>query len=330
MTYPQSGGYGYGQDPQGAQNQQYGQQGYDAAQGQYGQAAQYGQQAQAQYGQQAQDPYGQQAQYGYGQQQVPAPSQGLPANTPVIVAAVIGALGVITLFCGFLAGYTFDDGDYSRDPMKVFETSFGIPWALLAVAGLIALTTFALGVEKWVVGSVLALTVVSAFGTVFIFAGAETYDGSNGAGAIVLLITSILAAIAAVAWLLIEGGQIKLAPADAAATAGSVGYAAPAADQYAAAPQTADPYAAQQQAAAQQAQQPAAGYGYGYGQQAQGQAPATQQPEAQGYTPATQAISTNQQPAAGYGQPAGDVNATTAFVKPNTDPGAATPQSEQQ
>ncbi|QRY63115.1 DUF5336 domain-containing protein [Gordonia sp. PDNC005] len=323
MTYPQSGGYGYGQDPQGAQNQQYGQQGYDAAQGQYGQAAQYGQQAQ--------DPYGQQAQYGYGapQQPVPAPSQGLPANTPVIVAAVIGALGVITLFCGFLAGYSFDGGEYSsRDSVKIFETSFGVPWALLAVAGLVALTTFALGVEKWVVGSVLALTVVSAFGTVFIFAGADAGSASNGAGAIVLLITSILSAIAAVVWLLIEGGQIKLAPADAAAAAGSVGYAAPAADQYTAAPQTADPYAAQQQAAAQQAQQPAAGYGYGYGQQ--GQAAASQQPEAQGYTPATQAISTNQQPAGGYGQPAGDVNATTAFVKPNTDPGAASPQSEQQ
>jgi len=320
MTYPQSGGYGYGQDPQGAQNQQYGQQGYDPAQGQYGQAAQYGQQAQAQYGQQAQDPYGQQAQYGYGAPQAPAPSQGLPANTPAIVAAVIGALGVITLFCGFAEAYS-DIG------MKLFESFYTAPYLAVVVAGLIALSTFVLGAEKWAIGTVFASTVAAAVVTVLVFA---TTEGENGTGAIILLITSILSAIAAVVWLLIEGGQIKLAPADAAATAGSVGYAAPAADQYAAAPQTADPYAAQQQAAAQQAQQPSAGYGYGYGQQAQGQAPATQQPEAQGYTPATQAISTNQQPAAGYGQPAGDVNATTAFVKPNTDPGAATPQSEQQ
>lgn len=329
MTYPQSGGYGYGygQDPQAAQNQQYGQQqygqqGYDATQGQYGQQAQYGQQqygqqaaAQDPYGQQpaGQDPYGQQqAQYGYG---APAPAgQGLPANTPTILAGVIGGLGVITLFCGFLAGAKYD-GAYLSTSSKLFESAFVGPYVLLAVAGLIALVTFVLGTEKWAVGSVFAL---SALVTIFQFA---TADADNGAGAIVLLITSILSAIAAVVWLLVEGGQIKTAPADAtaAAAASSAGYSAPAADAYGA------QQAAQPQAQAGQPQAQSSSYGYGYGQQGAAQA----QPEAQNYNAATQAVSTGQQAASGYGQ--SDVNATTAFVKPNTDPGAAaTPQSEQQ
>lgn len=327
MTYPQSGGYGYGQNPQGGQDpQQYGQQ---AQQGQYGQqyqAGQYGQQAQQQYGQAQygqQDQYGQaqygdQAQYGYGAPQQPKAPQQLPATTPKILAAVIGGLGVITLFCGFLTGssITAGAGRYSSTySQKLFSTEFSVPYGLLAVAALIALVSLILGAEKWVVGTVFSLTVVSVLVTIFQF---STNQADNGAGAIVLLITSILAAIAAVVWLLIEGGQLKLADATATAAAG---VAAPAVDTSA-------------QAAAQPA---AAGYeassGYGYGQQA-AQTPAAQTPAAEAttqygqgqygqYAPTQYGAQTSTPAATGS-------DATTAFPKPSTDPGSATPQSEQQ
>ncbi|KXT56507.1 hypothetical protein Y710_13575 [Gordonia sp. QH-12] len=296
MTYPQSGS-GYGQGDAGSQSaygQQYGQQsGY--GQQQYGQQ-QYGQQAG--YGQQyaAQQQYGQQG-YGYQQPQQPA-SQGLPANTTTILAAVIGALGVITLFCGFVAGFK-ETGPYGAQySAKLFETEFATPYGLIAVAGVLALVTFLLGTEKWVAGVVFALSTVGALITVFQFA---TADAGKGAGAIILLITSILAFLAAVVWLLIEAGQIKTAAADASAAvaAPAAAHAAPAAD-------------------------PAASsYGHGYGQQAQQQA--AQQPAA-GYGQQAQA---SYQPGSSYGQPsatpsygqsdtppASDAGATTAFVKP--------------
>lgn len=300
MSYPQSGGYGYGQNPQGAQ--QYGQPADYGQQyaGQYGQQQGYDAQAQAQ-AQYAQQQYQQQAQYGYGAPQQPA-NPGLPANTPLILASVIGALGVITLFCGFLAGVEYDTG-YGSTSGKLFEAQYNAPYILIAVAGLVALTSFALGFEKWIVGSVLSLTVVGALVTIFVFA---TNEADNGAGAIILLITAILSAIAAVVWLLVEGGQIKLAEAVATPAAATAATAADASQQY----------GAQQQAAQQQAAAPAADYGYGYGQQAQAQQPqAPQQAQPGQYAP-TQ-----------YGQP-GDSNATTAFSKPATDPGA-NPQSEQ-
>ena len=310
MTYPQSGGYGYGQNPQGGQDpQQYGQQ---AQQGQYGQqyqAGQYGQQgygdqSQGQYGQQAQQQYGQQqygqqAQYGYGApQQAPKAPQQLPANTPKILAAVIGGLGVITLFLGFLAGWKASVYG-STASAKLFETFYVTPYAILVVAGLIALASLILGAEKWVVGSVFALTTVSAFVTIFQFATVE-YD--NGAGAIILLITSILSFLAAIVWLLIEGGQLKLADA----------VAAPAVDTSA------------------QAQQSSTDYSYG--QQAQSAAPQAQQSQAS-QSQASQYGQAQYAPTQ-YGAPASTGQqadgATTAFAKPNTDPGSANPQSEQQ
>ncbi|ALG83853.1 DUF5336 domain-containing protein [Gordonia phthalatica] len=292
MTYPQSGS-GYGQGDAG--QQQYGQQaGY--GQQQYGQQAGYGQQ---QYGQQ-QAGYGQQ-QYGY--QAPKPPSQGLPANTPTILAGVVAALGIITLFCGFLPGGGTDSQTVEVPGMpglsqtvqgtnfKLFITAFATPWALLAVAGVIAAITFLLAAEKWVVGVITSLTAVSALSTIFLFFDA---DGIK-AGAIILLITSILALIASVLWLLIETDKIKTAPAVAAA--------APA----------------------------AAASAYGYGQQAQAQQPQQAQqsygqPSAQ---PTYQAGSAYGQPAAqGYGQPdsspsnpapaAGDAGATTAFQQPDS------------
>lgn len=280
MTYPQSGS-GYGQ---GA-----------AGQPQYGQQAEYGQQ---QYGQQQ---YGQQ-QYGYGQQQYgqqqygyqapKPPSQGLPANTGMILAAVIGALGAITLFCGFIAGFKATGAYGASYSAKLFETEFATPYGLLAVAGVLALVTFLLGTEKWVAGVVFALSTVAAFVTVFQFA---TADADKGAGAIILLITSILAFLAAIVWLLIESGQIKTVPADAAAV--------------------------QAQAAAAPATDASA---YGYGQQAAAQPTAYGQQAQQTY----QAGAAYGQPAAPtYGQPdsspsnptPGEAGPTTAFQKPDAN-----------
>ncbi|MGO3327703.1 DUF5336 domain-containing protein [Gordonia sp. (in: high G+C Gram-positive bacteria)] len=323
MSYPQSGGYGYGQNPPGAQQygqpadygqyggQQYGDQQYGGQQygdqqyagqqygGQYGQQQGYDAQAQAQYGQQ----YQQQAQYGYGVPQQPS-NPGLPANTPTIIAAVIGALGIITLFCGFLDAVGVPDG-YSGSAPRLYESFYVGPYILIAAAGVVALTTFILGVEKWVVGSVFALTVVSALVTIFQFSTAE---GDKGVGGIILLITSILSAIAAVVWLLVEGGQVKLASAEATQSV----------------PVDASQYAAQQQAAAA----PAVDYGYGQQYQQQAQAQQAQAGQAQAGQAQPGQYNPTQFGQSTHAQQPGDSSATTAFVKPPTDPGA-NPQSEQ-
>lgn len=274
MTYPQSGS-GYGQGDAGAQSA-YGQQQYGQQQAGYGQQ-QYGQ-PQAAYGQQqyGQQQYGQQG-YGY---QAPKPAgQGLPANTTTILAGVIGGLGVIMLFLGFLAGAKAE-GYRTTVTAKVFETNFVGPYVLLAVAGVLALVTFLLGREKWVAGGVFALTTVSALVTIFQFSTVE-YD--KGVGAILLLIFSILAFLASVVWLLIEGGQIKTAPAVAAT------------------PGAADA-SAQQYSYGQQAQQPAA-----YGQSD----PAAQSPYGQ---PAQSGYG---QPSSPSNPAPGASDSTTVFQQPD-------------
>ncbi|NLG47630.1 DUF5336 domain-containing protein [Gordonia sp. (in: high G+C Gram-positive bacteria)] len=283
MTYPQSGpGYGQGDSGQPQYQQQYGQQ-------QYGQQAGYGQQ---QYGQQqygAQAGYGQQGQQYGGYQAPKPPSQGLPANTPMILAAVVGALGLITLFCGFVPGGTKSEsvGAYTVEGISIelFLSAFATPWILLAAAGAVAGTTFLLGIEKWAVGVASSLSIISAVATIFIFAVA---DGVK-IGAIILLITSILAAAASVLWLLVEGGQVQTAPA--VATAGAQ-----------AAPAAADSSA------------------YGYGQ------PAAQQPAAQTYgqlaQPYGQQAQATYQADPSYGQPAASHQAQPDSSPSNPAPGA--------
>ena len=304
MTYPQSGS-GYGQGDAG--QQQYGQP-------QYGQQAGYGQQqfGQQQYGQQAgygQQQFGQQ-QYGY---QAPKPaSQGLPANTPTILAGVVAGLGVITLFCGFLNAGTLSVSGSSKEAGlgKLFESAYALPWGFIAVAGLLAATTFLIGHTKGVVAALVALTGVGALGSIFVISTGSgkgdfgMFDTSElktsaGVGAIILLVFAILAFAAAVFWLLIEGGQVKTAPA-ADASGAAAATAAPAA---------------------------AAAPAYGYGQQAQAQQQAQPSYGQQSAQPTYQAGAAYGQPAApAYGQPdsspsnpvpaAGDAGPTTAFQKP--------------
>ncbi|WP_026918762.1 DUF5336 domain-containing protein [Gordonia shandongensis] len=309
MTYPQSGsGYGqqYGQQAGYQPPSAYGQQAQYGQQGQYDQQAQYGQQAQAQYGQQAQDPYGQQyaAQAQYGYQQPKAPSQGLPANISTILAGVVGGLGVLMLFLGFLAGYKMSFRG-SSDSVKLFETAYSAPYIVFAAAGFVALTSLLLGSAKWVASIVFSLTAVATFVTIFQFA---TLDGmDNGVGAILLLVFTILALIAAIVWLLVEGGQLTVAPPAAGTPAAAA--AAPSTD--------------------------AAAYGYGsYGQQDQAQSGAgTYQPgtyQAGTYQAGSyQATQYGQQqtPAPSYGQTeivstdsTADAaeGATTAFPKPES------------
>ncbi|MBM7367429.1 DUF5336 domain-containing protein [Gordonia hydrophobica] len=310
MTYPQSGpGYGQGDAGQSAYGQQQHAQQAGYGQQQYGQQAGYGQQ---QYGQQA--GYGQQ-QYGY--QAPKPPSQGLPATTPTILAAVIGALGVITLFLGFLSAGTFSGSGTSKDIEigKLYETAYALPWGLLAVAGLLAATTFLVGHSKGVVAALTALTGVGALATVFVIStgsgkgGLGAYDSSEikssaGVGAIILLIFAILSFIAAIFWLLIESGQVKVAGATAA-DASAAQAVAPAVDTSA----------------------------YGYGQQAQQsasygqQAPTTYQagqsygqPAASGYAQPTSSPSnplpSNPLPSTPLPSTPADPGATTAFQKP--------------
>ncbi|WP_207924508.1 DUF5336 domain-containing protein [Gordonia zhaorongruii] len=380
MTYPQSGGYGYGQNPQGAQtpgqDQQFGQyQGspypgsqypagqyptgqyqdaqypagqYPAGQypaGQYSagqypagqypagqyqdaqypggqqQAAQYGQgydaQAQQQYQQQyGQQPYAQQqypqASYGLGAQQQPPTkpkSQGLPANTPAIIAAVIGALGVITLFCGFLSGY--NPKNDNGEGVSLFQTHFVLPYGLVVLAGFLALSTLLVGTTKHYVAAIASVGATAAFAAVFQFASIDPLFeeiGTRGAGAMLLLITAILVFVAAVVWLLVESGQLKLAPANATATSGA----------------TASPQATAQQQADQ-------GYAAGYGQPAQQVDDQAQ--SAYGYSAYGQgAQASDVAPTTMTSAPGAvseDAGATTAFQKPVTDPGS-NPQAEQQ
>ncbi|GAB87857.1 DUF5336 domain-containing protein [Gordonia rubripertincta] len=214
QQYPQSGQQSYGQSPQQGYGQQYGQnpqQGY--GQQQYGQQQGYGQQ----YGQNPQQGYGQQqygqqqgyGQYGYGQQQQPAkpPSQGLPPFTPTILAGVIGLFGLVVLFSGFLAAARAYDFS-----VQLFQTPFNAPYALVAVAGVLALISLIPGVKVAAAPIVAALTIPAFLITLFLFLSVD----NNASGAIVLLIFSLLSALLAIVWLLVEAGVVKVAPALAA------------------------------------------------------------------------------------------------------------------
>lgn len=286
MTYPQSGpSYGQGDPGQGqqygsgqyGQAPQYGQENYGAGQygqapqpqygqeqygqeqygsGQYGQGHQYGQ---GQYGsgQYGSGQYGGQPQQQYGGQQQYAapkpPSQGLPHNTVQILAAAVGALGVIMLFLGFLPGYKAESFRGESQTVKVFETHYATAWGLFAVAGVAALLTFLVGAGKQYVAAVASLSVVAALITIFQFATADVGPAaSNGTGGILLLVFTIIGAIVAIAWLLVEVEVVKTAPAPAGVTSGA--HAAPA--QSAAAPGASAPATGPSSAAT-----PAAGYG---------------------------------------------------------------------
>lgn len=235
--YPQSGGHNtgpqaspapgsdqYGQAQQyGGQQyggQQYGQSGQSYGQGQpgYGQspAPGYGQQGYGQqgYGQpgHGQDQQGQQGygQYGYSPQPTKAPSQGLPAITPVLLAAAIGAFGLIVLFSGFLsAAETYDFA------LKLFQTQYNAPYTLISVAGILALISLIPGIKVPAAPIVASLAITSFLITLFQFLNID----DNGAGAIVLLIFTLLSAVLAVVWLLVDAGVIKVAPAVGSATA---------------------------------------------------------------------------------------------------------------
>ncbi|MGW6032924.1 DUF5336 domain-containing protein [Gordonia terrae] len=217
---PGSDQYGQAQQYGGQQGygQQYGQAGQSYGQGQpgYGQSpAQgygdqgYGQQGYGQpgYGQQGQQGYGQ---YGYSQPPVKQPSQGLPAITPVLLAAAIGAFGLIVLFSGFLsAAETYDFA------LKLFQTQYNAPYTLISVAGILALISLIPGIKVPAAPIVASLAITSFLITLFQFLNID----DNGAGAIVLLIFTLLSAVLAVVWLLTDAGVIKVAPAVGDATA---------------------------------------------------------------------------------------------------------------
>lgn len=217
MTYPTGG---YGQQPESGQSHgQYGQQYPQSGQQSYGQSPQqgygqqYGQNPQQGYGQQQYDQqqYGQQqgyGQYGYGQQQ-PAkpPSQGLPPFTPTILAGIIGLFGLVVLFSGFLAAARAYDFS-----VQLFQTPFNAPYALVAVAGVLALISLIPGVKVAAAPIVAALTIPAFLITLFLFLSVD----NNASGAIVLLIFSLLSALLAIVWLLVEAGVVKVAPALAA------------------------------------------------------------------------------------------------------------------
>lgn len=170
------------------------------------------------YGQQ----YGQPA---YGQPQYPQPSQGLPPLTPRILAAVVGGLGVLQLFLGFLGVASIETPDWvhdipaeyrgeytSQDSPKIFESWAVMPYVLLALVGLLALATLVIGTSKQLVSLIASLGIAAMLVTIFQFASFETGDEiSYGAGFIVLLIFSILIALVSIFWWIVAAGFVKVA-----------------------------------------------------------------------------------------------------------------------
>lgn len=256
QQYPQSGQQGYGQSPQQqGYGQSYGQQGYGQS---YGQQQGYGQQG---YGQQG---YGQ---YGYSQQPVKPPSQGLPAITPTILAGVIGLFGLVVLFSGFLAAAQAYDFE-----VQLFQTQYNAPYALVAVAGVLSLISLIPGVKVAAAPIVASLTVTAFLITLFQFLSVD----DNASGAIVLLIFSLLSAVLAVVWLLVEANVIKVAPA-VAAPASATGPIATATS-------ATDASAGQQTAGQGQGDAQASAYGSGQSQYGQ-QSSATYDPSAYSQAP---------------------------------------------
>lgn len=275
MSYQPGGGYG--QQP-GASGQPYGQQypGYGQPAGGQPTGGQQaagqqspgvhggslhggGQQPPQSYGQPAyggQPSYGQQppGRYDYGAQAPvqPRPSAGLPANVRLILAAVVGGLGVLTLFCGFLPGVR--EGSASI-PVFGAASQFAAPYLAIVVAGLLALTFFLPGDKTPPVAVVTALTLGGTVVALFAMISKGDYAPDTGAGAIILLVVGVLMSIAAVLWLLVDSGLVKTAdtataapgvssapgvpnaPGTPAAPGDSSGYAAPPAP----APSSSDP-----------------------------------------------------------------------------------------
>ncbi|MCZ4578859.1 DUF5336 domain-containing protein [Gordonia amicalis] len=286
QQYPQSGQQGYGQSPQQNYGQQYGhQQGYGQ---QYGQQQGYEQQG---YGQQGYGQYG----YSQQQQQQPAkpPSQGLPAITPTILAGVIGLFGLVVLFSGFLAAAKAYDFE-----VQLFQTQYNAPYALVAVAGVLSLIWLIPGVKVAAAPIVASLTVTAFLITLFQFLNVD----DNASGAIVLLIFSLLSAILAIVWLLIEAAVIKVAPA--------VGAPSSATGPISTAASTADASASQPAAGQGQGDAQSAAYGTGSGQAQYGQQSSGQQPSAN-YDPSaySQAPGTGQSGYPGSGAQPGQASA---------------------
>ncbi|RPA65692.1 hypothetical protein EF294_02800 [Gordonia oryzae] len=262
--YPQQPTYGQGYG-QTAGQQGYGQQGYgdQSAYGQqgYGQQSGYGQQGygsghgQQDYGQQGygQQGYGQQGygQQGYGQQgygqtygQPAAPKQpfaGVPPIVAPVLAATIGVLAVVLLFCGFAAGYTIQ-GSVASDTQKLFASDLSAAYVLVVATGFLAFTGL---IKSYRVAPIVAAgATAGVLLTIIMYSGADLDESSNysrghGAGAIILLVLSILIFLLAIGWLLVDLGVVKTAAAPETGT--------PA--------QTTDPAAASTPAAA--------AYGYG-------------------------------------------------------------------
>lgn len=216
MSYQPGGGYG--QQP-GAAGQPYGQQ-YSGYGQQSGGQQGGGQQAPQSYGQPSygggQQSYGQQPQqspgrYGYGAApSTPATSggQGLPANVQLILAAAVGVLGLVAMFCGFLAGASA--GEQSV-PVFGAGSQFGAPYVAIVIAAFLALTYFLPGGKTPPVAVVAALSVAGTVVALFAMIAKGDSGFDTGAGAIILLVAGILMSIAAVLWLLVDAGLVKTA-----------------------------------------------------------------------------------------------------------------------
>ena len=317
MSYQPGGGYG--QQP-GASGQPYGQQ-YSG----YGQQS-GGQQAPQSYGQPSygggQQSYGQQPQqsqqspgrYGYGAApSTPAASggHGLPANVQLILAAAVGGLGLLAMFCGFLAGASA--GEQSV-PVFGSGSQFGAPYVAIVVAAFLALTYFLPGGKTPPVAVIAALTVAGTVVALFAMVAKGDSGFDTGAGAIILLVTGILMSIAAVLWLLVDAGLVKAAGATTTSpSAGTppAGSAAPAPSASSSEPQAPSygGYGATQY-----------GPSYGQGQSSPGAGKPPTDPGA---------ASTGGPSYGSYGSTPGSDSATTAFNNPG-QPGAGQPGAGQQ
>ncbi|MGV9672719.1 DUF5336 domain-containing protein [Gordonia sp. NPDC003504] len=338
MTYP-SGGAGYGQQPEPGQS--YGQQGGGYSQpgdasasqgyGQYGQGygdpSTYGQQSypqgygqqgygeQSGYGQQGygQQGYGQQGygQQGYGQQgygQPAAPKQpfaGLPPIVAPVLAATIGVLGVVVLFCGFAAGLTGSEtdpftGQEVQGSIELFASYLNAAYVLVVLTGFLAFTGLLKSYR--VAPAVAAASVAGVFITILTYVGSDLQANTeHGAGAIILLVLSILIFLLSIFWLLLDLKVIKTAPVPDAAAAGAT------------------PGTATDQASTDPTAPAASAYGQpaGYG--------AVSQPQATSVIPAGSEQATTVYPSAAASAPAASTPAAAAPATASQPGTAATP-----
>nr|WP_261977815.1 DUF5336 domain-containing protein [Gordonia sp. NB41Y] len=119
----------------------------------------------------------------------------------------------MVLFCGFAAGWTVDTGRGSES-IRLLSSDLAGAYGVVVLVAALAFTGLIKGFR--VAPLVAAGATAGMLLTILTYAGADTssqfgIELSHGAGAIILLVLSILNFLLAIAWLLIDLGVLKTA-----------------------------------------------------------------------------------------------------------------------